>query len=247
MEKRKRHTNRTRRTRRLPVRISYDSDIDYLWAVKFGEAVDEPLDDEIDSPFKDFSVFRRGGGGPVVGFGVQDFYKFEIPDADHELMPDYTFHAPTLALREATAESLVLAARSTLDGFSTPDVVFYDLALEADSSGDPEQAEIYWRACLGAGDPKAHFGLGSTLCELGRPEEAYGHLQEYTRLLPRSPWGWTWLGEACEGQGEVDEAARCYRRAIRRAAAVGDETDADKRLERLRLHGGGARRGRRRR
>ena len=106
------------------------------------------------------------------------------------------------------------------------------------TEGEDEQAEIYWRACLAAGDPKAHFGLGYTLCDLGRPREAYGHLLEYTRILPRNGWAWTWLGQACEGIGETRQAARCYRRAIRlERPTQGPETDAAERLERLRKRG----------
>ncbi len=114
------------------------------------------------------------------------------------------------------------------------------------TEGDDEQAEIYWRACLAAGDPKAHFGLGYTLCDLGRPQEAYGHLLEYTRIVPRNGWAWTWLGQACEGIGEARQAARCYRHAIRlEDDGEGFETDAAERLERLQNRGRTARRRRR--
>ena len=46
------------------------------------------------------------------------------------------------ACATATAEEVILAARAVLDGISTPDVVFFDLAVEAGDEGDLEQAEI---------------------------------------------------------------------------------------------------------
>ena len=61
---------------------------------------------------------------------------------------------------------------------------------------------MYWRWCLEAGDTKAHFGRGYTLCELGRYHEAYGHLRAYTEIVPRNAWAWSWLGQASEGIGE---------------------------------------------
>ncbi len=183
----------------------------------------------------------------MIGFGVDGLYDFELPEPERPLAPELRFDAPTLALRNATAEHVILAARSTLAGLPTPDVVFFDLAVEEDTEGDDEQAEIYWRACLAAGDPKAHFGLGYTLCDLDRPREAYGHLREYTRILPRNAWAWTWLGQACEGIGEPSQAARCYRRAVRLERDEGFETDAGERLERLQTRGRGARRKRGRR
>jgi tetratricopeptide (TPR) repeat protein len=246
MEKRTPTTRSTKRPRRLAVRISFDADLDFFWALKFGAAIDGQLEDETESPAEDFYVFRRGNEGPVIGFGVDEMHDFDLPDPDEPLMPGYRFDAPTLALRNATAEAIVLAARTTLDGLSTPDVVFYDLAVEADSEGDDHQSEIYWRACLAAGDPKAHLGLGYTLCDLGRPEEAYGHLLEYTRIVPRNGWAWTWLGEACEGIGETRQAVKCYRRALRLEAQAGSETDAGERLRRLEKRGRARRRPRRR-
>jgi tetratricopeptide (TPR) repeat protein len=181
----------------------------------------------------------------VIGFAVEELQDFEVPGPEHELAPRVRFDASALALRNASAEHVILAGQGTYSELSTPDVVFFDLAVHEGTECDEEQAEVYWRACLDAGDPKAHFGLGYTLCDLGRPREAYGHLLEYTRILPRNGWGWTWLGQACEGMGEARQAARCYRRAIRLEADEGHETDAAERLERLQKRAGTARRRRR--
>lgn len=223
-----------RRNRRLPVRITYDVDVDFLMALRFGAAIDGQLPDEVEEPVEDFYVFRRGPRGPVIGFGVEGPYEFELPEVGRELMPRYRFDAPTLGVRNGTAEEVLLAACAVVDGRSTPDVVFFDLAVAAGSNDDEEQAETFWRHCLAAGEPRAHFGLGYTLCDLGRPREAYGHLLEYTRVVPRNPWAWSWLGKVSEEVGEREQAMRCYRRAIR-LEADGSlfETDARERLRAL--------------
>lgn len=90
------------------------------------------------------------------------------------------------------------------------------------------------RACLEAGDLKGHFGLGYTLVELGRPQEAFGHLAMYTQLTPRNSWGWHWRGQAAEALGDLDEARDCYRRAVRAEEHGSYETDAGERLRQLR-------------
>jgi tetratricopeptide (TPR) repeat protein len=149
------------------------------------------------------------------------------------LLPSLHFDAPTLGVENGTTEQLI-TARSMLDGFPTPDVVFFDLAVEAGGAGDLMEAELYWRDCLAAGDMKAHFGLGYTLCELSRQREAYGHMLAYTRVVPRNAWAWSWLGHASEEIGEPRQAARCYRRAIRLEAEGIYETDASQRLDDLR-------------
>jgi tetratricopeptide (TPR) repeat protein len=214
------------------VRISYDSDLDFMWALRFGQAIDGQLRDETDMPADDFYVYRRGRRGRVIGFGVDELYAFDLPAPEHPLLPTLRFDAPTLGLEVATAEQVILAARPMLDGYSTPDVVFFDLAVAA-GEGDPAEAEPYWRECLAAGDMKAHFGLGYTLCDLGRHREAYGHLLAYTRVVPRNAWAWTWLGRASEEIGEPLQAVRCYRRAVRLEREGSYETDASERLREL--------------
>ena len=225
-------TRRSRTGRRLTVRISYDADLDFLWALRFGAAIDGQLPDETDMPAEDFYVYRRGRGGRVIGFGVDELYAFDLPEPERPLLPGFHFDAPTLGLGAATAEQMIAAARPMLDGYSTPDVVFFDLAVEA-GEGDPAEAEPYWRECLAAGDMKAHFGLGYTLCDLDRHREAYGHLLAYTRIVPRNAWAWTWLGRASEEIGEPLQAVRCYRRAVRLEREGSYETDAGERLREL--------------
>ena len=93
--------------------------------------------------------------------------------------------------------------------------------------------EVAWRYCLGAGNLKAHFALGYTLCEQGRFREAYRHLRHYTELAPRNAWAWNWLGQACVGLGDVDEARGAFERAVELEEAGSFETDAFERLQQL--------------
>jgi len=67
--------------RRLGVRISYDSDLDFFWALRFGQAIDGQLADETDVPADGFYLYRRGRRGRVIGFGVEDMYEFEFAEA----------------------------------------------------------------------------------------------------------------------------------------------------------------------
>jgi tetratricopeptide (TPR) repeat protein len=219
------------------VRISYDADLDFLWVLKFGQAIDGQLPDETDQLAPGFDLYRRGPHGPVIGFGVDAAYEFELPDPDEPLVAGLRFDAPTLGLRAASVEEVILAARAMLDGESTPDVVFFDMAIEAAQEEQLDEAEALWRCCLAAGDLKALFGLGYTLCDLGRHPEAYGHLRSYTEIVPRNAWAWSWLGQACEGIGERREAVRCYRRAVRLERIGNYETDAAERLAKLERRG----------
>ncbi len=118
-------------------------------------------------------------------------------------------------------------------GAVAPDAVFFDLAVAAGCQEQWDDAEGLWRACLEAGDMKAHFGLGYTLVELGRPREAYGHLVTYTELTPALSWAWFWRGRAAEEMGELEDARTCYGRALDAEEAGSEETDAAEHLAAL--------------
>jgi len=231
----------------LAVRISYDADIDFMSALGHGDAIDGQLEDETQMRAEGFYLYRRGRGGRLIGFGVEDLCSsFELPPADRPLVSWLRIDAPSLGVSGGTAEEVILAARAALDGQSTPDVVLFDMAVAAGDRGDLEQSELLWRQCLAAGDMKGHFGLGYTLCDLGRHREAYGHLLAYTRIVPHNGWAWTWLGRASEAIGEPRHAVRCYRRALRLERDGGFETDADELLRELQRREPRARRQRRR-
>ena len=204
-----------------------------MLVLEVGRTIDNQLPDEVEEPVEGFAVFHRGSGGPVIGFGVLETYEFELPDLEHPLMPGFRFDASSLGIRRGTAEEVILAARTVLDRTSTPDVVFFDQAVATGADGDDEEAEKWWRLCLTSGDPRGHYGLGYTLVALGRPREAYGHLLEYTKVVPRNAWAWAWLGHASEEIGEREQAIDCWRRAIELEEEGSPETDAGERLDQL--------------
>jgi len=217
------------------LRISYDAERDFLWAVPPDAVIDGHMDDEMDEPLEGLFLYRRGPDGAVFGFGVDDAFGWEVmgnvDDSSGLLWGDeLCFDVPTLALRRASVGEIVLAAQSTIIGGSTPDVVFFSQALQAADEDDREKAERFWRACLEAGDLRAHFGLGYTLVELERPREAFGHLVMYTELTPRNSWAWHWRGQAAEAMGDLAEAKGCFRRAVRAEDEGSFETDAEERL-----------------
>lgn len=219
------------------LRISYDEDRDFLWAIPPDAVIDGQLDDEMDEPFEGLFLYRRGPDGPIFGFGVQDAFAWDVMGNSQDPSgviwgDDLRFDVPTLALEVASIGEIVLAAQATIRG-STPDVVFFDLAVQANEEEEPEEAEGLWRTCLEAGNMRAHFGLGYTLVELGRAREAFGHLVMYTRLTPRNSWAWHWRGQAAEALGDLAEAKGCYRRAVRAEEEGSYETDASERLARI--------------
>jgi tetratricopeptide (TPR) repeat protein len=172
-------------------------------------------------------LFHRGAGGPLIGFGVAGAFAWDLAgeDPDAAVWATPRFDVPSFALRGGTVGEVVLAAQRTLTG-STPDSVEFALAVEAGMSGDRERAEEHWRACLACGEMSAHYGLGYTLVELGRPREAFGHLAMYTEICPRNAWAWAWRGRAAQRMGETAEARRAYDTALALEAAGYEETDA---------------------
>lgn len=228
-------TGAGRETVRPTVRISYDADHDFLFALQPGVVIDGHGDDETEQPLGGFFVFRRGPGGPVIGFAADEAFEWDVMSNEDDVVwndPELRFDVPTLGLRDASVGAIVLAAQGTITG-STPDVLFFDLAVCAGSEENLEEAEHLWRLSLAAGEMKAHFGLGYTLVELGRPHEAYGHLVTYTELTPRLAWAWCWRGRAAAEMGERDEARKCFERALEATADGSEETDAEEFLAAL--------------
>ena len=231
------------------LRVSYDAHEDFLLALVFGETIDGHLDDETE-PFAELPdeetgeleeagwFYFRGPGGPLIGFGIDRASAWdlhgELFSADAPLWDDPRFDVPTLALRNATVGEIMLAAESFIQS-STADVVWFGEAVDAGCDGRWDEAEELWRSCLESGDMRAHYGLGYTLVELGRPREALGHLAMYTEICPRNAWAWVWRGRAAEAVGEPADAASCFRRALECEALGSTETTAAELLEGLEL------------
>lgn len=166
----------------------------------------------------------------VTGFVVRDYDDQQEPfELDAEaLWTGPRFDVPVLGLAGATAGEVILAVRGRFaEGEPTADALHFHSAMEQE---DPATAVAEWRLALEAGDMKAHYALGYTLCGLGAHRQAYDHLRRYTELVPSNGWAWWWLGQACEGLGDRAEARIAYERAVE---ANGDETDASERLAAL--------------
>jgi tetratricopeptide (TPR) repeat protein len=182
------------------------------------------IDDEARSAF-----VLDEDGEVVVGFVVRDYNEGEPLELDAPAFwSGPRFEVPTLGLVSASAGEVVLAVRAHYsDERATTDAAHFHAAMDEE---DLSEAASQWRMALDAGDMKAHYALGYTLCGLGEHRQAYSHLRRYTELVPTNGWAWNWLGQACEGIGDLAEARVAYERAIE---ADGDETDAAERLEGL--------------
>lgn len=203
--------------------INYDRGLDWLMAYEFGRVDDGQPAERWRGVSESFGFLHDAPGGRVIGFKVLDFSEFEPEDKDVQaIWEPPLFDAPTLGLTNATAGEVVLAAATHFAGRSSLGRELFSAA----SGLQGEEAADMWRRCLEAGDAMAHFGLGYTLLELDRPQEAYRHLRYYSEIAPNGPWTWCWYGRAAAAMGEVTEARRAWRRAIELTEAGGEETDA---------------------
>ena len=221
------------RSTQVPLHLSVNVTDDWLEAIEFGSVVDGRPASQLVELTPDVRYVLRSARGPVSGFTVHKFSKFDVETLGDMAFEGPRFSVPLLGLDDASLGEVVLAARARFD-VSTADVCFFMLALAcAEDDGDLEGAAGHWLSCVEAGDMRGHFGLGYTLYDLGRFREAYGHLRRYTELAPHNSWAWLWQGRAAEAVGELDEARAAYRRAIRREREGSFRTDAPERLREL--------------
>ena len=89
------------------------------------------------------------------------------------------------------------------------------------SAGDHVDAETWWRRALAGDDSQVgcHVGLARTLAELGRLDEAEGHLRRALALDPLCEDAARFYAELCRWQGRLSEAARLFLSALVRGAA----------------------------
>ena len=149
--------------------LNHIADLDWLIALEFGRVDDAQPPDNWRGVCDSFGFLHDEPGGREVGFKVVDFSLFDPDDPEvAEIWNGPRFDAPVLGLRDATAGEIVLAARALFGEHSSINRHFFSAAIDAEG----EQALGLWLACLQAGDPMAHFGLGYTLYDLGRFPEA---------------------------------------------------------------------------
>jgi tetratricopeptide (TPR) repeat protein len=89
------------------------------------------------------------------------------------------------------------------------------------SAGEHVDAERWWRTALAGDDSQVgcHVGLARTLAELGRLDEAEGHLRRALALDPLCEEAARIYAELCRWQGRLSEAAKLFLSALARGAA----------------------------
>ncbi len=222
-----------------PLRLSINLMREYDWLVclEFGR-VDDGQDpdtwgalegwDERVGVLHDKSVDEADA--KPIGFKILDFNWFV-----DELTPDDpawegpVFHVPQLGLERATVAEIAIATDALFPEESTPNRYFFNAAAAAGVDDEPEKALEAWLMCLASGDAMAHFGVGTTLYEMGSFHDAYRHLRYYAQIAPADPWNQCWYGKAAEAIGENGEAIKAYDAAIeleKLPTRVDGETDA---------------------
>jgi tetratricopeptide (TPR) repeat protein len=212
--------------------INHIAGLDRFIALEYGRVDDGQPPGSCRGVGESFGFIHDAPGGPVVGFKITDFSRFDAEaPAVAEIWEGPRFDAPLLGLSGVSAGEVAMAARALLVPANTLNRVYFEAAI--DEQENAQRALELWLACLQAGDSTAHLGLGYTLYELGRSHESYRHLRRYTEIAPYGAWNWCWLGKVAEQLGEYAEARRAYRRAIDLEATGADETDARERLTAL--------------
>lgn len=225
-----------------PLKLTVDRHMDWLIAIEFGRVIDGKGEAEYVRISDDFRYVLSEPDGYLVGFVVDAFECLDPDEVDgiwegvrvedpSVFDVPARFDVPVLGLEAASAGVIATLAAVVFAGISTADAEVFHWAVDEERSG--EEKVMRWRHCLAAGELKAHFGLGYSLCEVGRFREAYGHLRRYTELVPLNSWAWCWFADACVGCGEIEEARDAYQEAVRLERLGSFETSAEERLAAL--------------
>jgi tetratricopeptide (TPR) repeat protein len=216
--------------------VSHDHALGFLNAVEYGRVADDQPPDHWRRVSDAFGFQLAAPGGRPVGFHITAFRDFDPDDPRvSEIWSGPRFAAPVLGLEDATAGEIALAARRHFGDRSSVDRALVARALSTSGT----EALARWTHCLEAGDASAHYALGYTLLDLGRPAEAYAHLRHYAAIAPHGAWNWNYLGRAADAIGETEEARHAFRRAIELAPPDGhaQKVDAQERLARVEERG----------
>src|SRR4051812_44314265 len=154
--------------------INHAPELDWLIALEFGRVDDAQPSENWRGVTDELGLLYDAPGGSCVGFKVVDFQSFDPHQHDvEELWRQPRFDVPLLGLGDVSVGETVLATRALLGAIPTINRVYFN---DAAGTSDPQEALGLWLCCLEAGDSMAHFGVGYTLYELGRFQEAYRHL-----------------------------------------------------------------------
>lgn len=219
---------------RRPLYLSRDAHYDYLSALESGRVDDGQAPDQWLEVAEDFHFLLDSPDGRIVGFRIDDFSEWlPLDEAEEEIKEAGRFDAPLLVLRGAGALRIAREAAKFFGEENSINRDYFDRATECGANDEYEQELYWWRCCLQAGDPMAHFGLGYTLCDLGRHREALPHLRHYARIASHGPWNWVWLGRCQSALGRFEQARGSYRKAIALSEAGAEETEAPELLAEL--------------
>jgi len=214
------------------LRLSYDEDRELLSALELGRTTENQPAGCWQDVVGTVKLLHDRPGGRCVGFIVHTFESFDPDDSD---LPDQPrFDVPLLALTDVSLATIIRTFTDRIGPSDTLDRTIFNDAIDPDIG--PAAAEGRWRACLEAGEPMAHHGLGYTLLDLGRPDEALPHLRHYATIAPAGAWAWCLYGRAAHATGAHDEARAAYRRATELDAQQDDpdnRSDADEGLAAL--------------
>jgi tetratricopeptide (TPR) repeat protein len=204
--------------------INRDVALDWLIALPFGDVSDGQPEDCFRVVGDSFRWALDEPRGTPVGFEVLSLTEFDPAAQEYmELWHGPRFDAPLVALRNATAGEIVVAAKAAYGEEPTLNRLYFDRALGQKESDDAIAA---WRLCLGCGDSMASYGLGYSLLDAGRPREAYAHLRYYAELAPTNAWAWCYVGQARARIGRTGEARKAFQCAIALEHDGSFETDA---------------------
>lgn len=204
-----------------PLALTIDLEMDHTFAIEFGKVIDGKTEDEYMYLDEHFAYVLDEPFGDMVGFVVDDLSTFD-PTACEASWQGPEFVVAGLPKGKATAGALIDCALQVFPDRSTLNAEAFHAAVGTEG----EEGVDAWLACLATGEMKAHFGLGYTLWELGRFEQAYAHLRHYTELTPRNSWAWCWFGKACVSLDRMDEARGAFEVAIACERLGNYETDA---------------------
>lgn len=219
------------RITRRPLRLSHDAERDTLLACAHGRVPHPCLEDHT-APVSEHLLFLlRRPGGSVIGFAVDGLSRLDVDAHEPDLWDGPRFDVPTLGLRKAAMAEVLLRARTTFAGESTADVLAMQASRDHAEEHEHELAERQIRLALGTGDLRAHLTLAGCLCAQGRYGEAYDHARIYAELAAADSWGFAWMGRAALELGDLDEARKALKRAVRLERAGSHPTPAGRVLK----------------
>ena len=200
---------------RRPLRPSYDADRDLLVVCEYATVPQPALADHTAGVSCWLSFLLGKPGGAVVGFALDGLSDIDVDDHPESLWDGPRFDVPVLGLAQAGVAEIVLRARSTFAGMSTPDVLAANAARAHARAGHHADAERELRSALASGCLRAHVMLAACLCEQGRYGDAYDHARIFSELAPRDSWAFAWMGRAALELGDQAEAEAALRRAVK--------------------------------